>query len=254
MKRGTIRGALAMGLLSLFSSVFVVPVGTGMATAAPAASSAFSIATTPPLDPAFTPTIVDYVVPCTGSPTTNLTTTGSGPVTIGRTSLQSPVNLNLPLVAGQEVEVTQSGRSYFIRCTPSDFPAYTSTVTGTPQASGYLVTVGHYAVVFDPHGVPVWWYKDPHLYAPFNAKFLNPTTIAWWTELPQRYEIRNLGGALTHTVGGASVRLDLHDLWQLPNGNYLGIEDKPGDMLRRSVIVGSFRFVVVRQCGHHRAQ
>ncbi len=229
MKRTTIRGASAVGLLSLLSSVFAVPVGTGMATAAPAASSAFSMATNPPLDPAFTPYIVDYVVPCTGSPTTNLTTTGSGPVTIAGSGLQSPVNLNLPLVAGQEVEVTHSGRSYFIRCTPSDFHAYTSTVTGTPQASGYLLAVGNYAVVFDPHGVPVWWYKDPNPpFTPINAKFLNPTTIAWWSDFPYRYEIRNLDGALTHTVGGASVALDPHDLWQLPNGNYLGIEDKPG--------------------------
>ncbi len=230
MKRATIRGALAVGLLSLLSSVFAVPVGTGMATAAPAASSTFSMATNPPLDPAFTPYIVDYVVPCTGSPTTNLTTTGSGPVTIAGNGLQSPVNLNLPLVAGQEVEVTHSGRSYFIRCTPSDFPAYTSTVTGTPQASGYLIAVDHWAVVFDPHGVPVWWDQDPNLYpySPNDAKFLNPTTIAWWRSSPNRYEIRNLDGALTHTVGSTNVPLDIHDLQQMSNGNYLGIEDKPG--------------------------
>ena len=225
MKR-TIRGVLAVTLLTLVSSVFVVPAGLESAGAATAASSGFSITTNPPLDPAFNPSIVNYAVRCTGSATTNVTTTGSGRVTIGGARFNGPESLNLPLVAGQDLKISQSATSYYIRCLPGNFPDYSASVTGTPQASGYLVTIGSYSVVFDTDGVPVWWYYDPHGFSPFDAKFLDPSTIAW-SDSDTNYQVRSLSGALKHTVGGGSVPIDLHDMQRLPNGNYLAIRGVP---------------------------
>lgn len=221
MKR-SVRGAVVVGLLSLISSVFVVPIGLGSSGVAGAVSAGFSISTNPPLDPPFNPGISDYAVRCTSSPSTKLTTTGSGRAKIGGTTFRGPVNLILPLVAGQEVKITQAGTRYYIRCLPSDFPSYSSVVTGTPQANGYLLGIGNYAVVFDSKGVPVWWYDDPDTV--WDAKFMSGSTIAWW-DATNSYQIRTLRGALTRTVGGDSVPLDLHDLQQLPNGNYLAIMD-----------------------------
>lgn len=201
---------------------------TGAATirvddgAAGSSSPAFSIATTPALVPAFAPSFHDYVVPCTSAPTTNLTTTGTGPVKVGGSRFDGPVDLDLPLVAGQEVTVTEHGASFSIRCLPADFPAYTSSVTGTPQAGGYLLGLGSYTIAFDGQGVPVWWYHDPDLLSPFDPKFLTSSTIAF-SDSDNHWDVVNLRGKLLHTAGGGSVPLDLHDFQRLPNGNYLGI-------------------------------
>jgi hypothetical protein len=129
------------------------------------------------------------------------------------------------MVAGQGVTVTDGSSTYEIRCLPSDFPNYTSTVTGTPQAAGYFLTISNYAVVFDNEGVPVWWQQDPGQFGLLDAKFLNPTTIAYWDGNTKSYEIRGLDGSLQGRVGGGSVPLDEHELQQMPNGNFLAIVD-----------------------------
>lgn len=225
MKRA-VRTVLAVALLSLVAAA--VPISEATAAPTPAVVTGFSISTNPPLDPSFASTISDYVVPCSGSPTTELTTTGTGRVGIGGKRFANPANVSLPLVPGQEVMVAAGSADYYIRCLPANFPSYTSTVTGTPQASGYFVTVDHYAIAFDTDGVPVWWDYDGDTNSPIDAKFLNPSTISW-SDSSNNEQIRHLDGKLVHTVGGGSVPLDPHDLQRLPNGNYLGILDERTD-------------------------
>ena len=152
-------------------------------------------------------------------------TAGTGPVTVGATTFAGPVNVNLPLVAGQGLQVTNGGTTYNIRCLPSDFPTYSATVTGQPQQkNGYLLAVGSYVVVFDTDGVPVWWYQDKSA-SPIDAKFFGPNTISWNELLLNKYVLHGLDGTLQATVGGGAVPLDFHDLQLLPNGNYLAIMD-----------------------------
>ena len=159
------RGVLLTGSFAA-SVTLIVACGLDGPDRAEAVSPGFSIATSPALDPPFDPAISDYVVRCT-SPTTSVTTTGSDPVTIGGTTLPGPASVNVPLSAGQGVTVSDGGTSYEIRCLPSDFPDYTSSVTGTPQAeTGYLLTFGQYTAVFDKDGVPVWRIKDPGYSSP----------------------------------------------------------------------------------------
>ena len=215
-----------LAVLSMLGTLFVLPNGLSGPAPATAAPPAFSITTNPPLDPSFNPAILNYAVRCTGSPTTNVTTTGSGQVTVGGTSLPNPVDVNLPLVGGQGLQITNGATSYFIRCLPSDFPTYSAAVTGQPQqANGYFLTLAHYAVVFDTDGVPVWWYRDGDAFSPFDVKFINPSTIAYSDGFLGTYSLRGLDGTLKLTLGGGSNPLDFHDLQQLPNGNYLGIMD-----------------------------
>ncbi len=218
MKTGIRRVLIAAALL-LPSLVLVSQVESAHSAAA---STSFSITTNPPLTPSFDPAVFDYAVRCTTSTTTNLTTTGSDQTVVGGTTFTGPVNVNLALVAGQEVTVTYDGAAYYIRCLPSDFPSYSSAVTGTPQASnGYFVTIGGYAVIFNTQGVPVWWYHGTST----DAKFLSPTEVAWDNGANKDIEVRNLSGSLLQTDGGGSNPLDPHDFQLLPNGDYLAIMD-----------------------------
>ena len=182
----------------------------------------FSISTSPSMVPNFSSNVTNYAIHCTNSTKTRLVTTGAGKVTVADKNYATAVNLELPLVANQSVQVNRAGKSFSIRCLPNDFPAYTSTVTGHPQANGYLVTLDHYVVAFDNRGVPVWWYKDTNATDTIDAKFINPSTIAWKDGEPY-YQLRGLNGSLKSEVGSATVPLNSHDLQQLPNGNYLGI-------------------------------
>ena len=220
------RALIAVGVLLLMSSLFVAVVEYGTSSRASAVSADFSITTNPPLIPAFNPSVLNYVVRCTSSPTTSVATVGTGQVTVGGTNYPGPVELNVPLVAGQGLQISNGGTSYYLRCLPSDFPTYTASVSGQSQRpNGNFLTIGHYAVVFDADGVPVWWYKDADAFAPFDAKFLSPTTIAYSDGYTSTYYLRGLDGSLQSALGGVSNPLDFHDLQLLPNGDYLGIKD-----------------------------
>lgn len=232
---------VGIGLLVLMAIV-VVPNGvSGAATHQSSGSGSFSITTDPPLAPAFSAAITDYTVRCAGttndlsSAPTSLTTTGTGATTVGKTRFTNPVSVDLPLVANQGITVTSGGNSYHIRCLPADFPAYTTSVTGPVQASGFTLDLEPYAVVFDAQGVPVWWYRVtnpssstgaacPSL-SPFNVEFLTSNKLAWWEGCDDTYQIRRLNGTLVRTM---PITLNFHDLQVLPNGDYLGIQDEAG--------------------------
>jgi len=219
----------------LATMVTVVQAASGPPASA-AGANAFSMTTTPALQPAFSPSIQDYAVRCAGQPETHLTTTGRHPVVVDGTTMAGPVSMDLPLVAGQEASVAYGAKSYYIRCLPSDFPTYTSTVTGHPKATGYLLTLTPYVVAFDTDGVPVWWYRDGGYYSPWDAKSFGTGTIGWWDDTgfttetsgdtQGQYVLHGLDGSVQHTVGGQELPLDFHDLTTMPNGDYLGILDQ----------------------------
>ncbi len=212
------------GLTALLSSVLVLagPLVLAPAQHVGAVAPDFSFSTSPALVPSFSPSVLDYAVRCTGAPTSEIDTTGADAVTIGGRTFPGPIAVAVPLVAGQGVEIGAHGATYDVRCLPADFPTYSASVTGHPQANGYLVTLGNYAVVFDADGVPVWWYRQNDGNPPGDAKFLDPATVTWSDG--DTYVVRGLGGALERTVGGGDVGLNSHDLQRLPNGDYLGIE------------------------------
>lgn len=154
MKKGRLRLVMAAAMSGLLGPLLLIGVGSSSAAAT---TSGFSIVTNPGLIPAYSPNVQDYAIRCAGYPTTTVTTTGSGTVVVGGKTFNGPVNVKVPLVAGQSLEVDYQGSPYYMRCLPSDFPSYTTVISGHPEAPGYLLTLGQYAIVFDSKGVPVWW-------------------------------------------------------------------------------------------------
>ncbi|HET8980947.1 MAG TPA: arylsulfotransferase family protein, partial [Solirubrobacteraceae bacterium] len=139
--------------------------------------------------------------------------------------------------AGQEFTIasTAAGQTttYYIRCLPSDFPAFTASRTGSTQAEFYVVTpnlylpppgvVARYVAIFDTNGVPVWWMRSAGNTVPMDAKLLSDGDIAWmhqWPTAPGGEEHR-LDGSLVRTLNTVGGGADQHDVVLLPNGDYL---------------------------------
>ena len=227
VSRRPVRGrllALLTSALAVLGLAFVPLLSTD--AVAGASVQAFSISTNPQIVPSFNSKIHYYAIRCAGHSSTKVVTTGSKPVTVGGKQFQRPVNISVPLKTGQSLQITYAGVSYYMRCLPSDFPAYSATVPGHPTAAGYLVTLGKYTVAFDNSGVPVWWdtgVGTPSLTEPNFAEFINPSTIAWGTAAGS-FQFVGLNGRIEHTVGGGPFQFDTHDFKVLPNGDYLGFD------------------------------
>ena len=135
-----------------------------------------------------------------------------------------------------------SGTStHHIRCLPRDFPRWTATRSGRPQAQWYLVTqLGGkprgYAAIFNARGVPVWWWHSS-AFGPWDLKLLPSGRVAFARYLgdpfgmrdAEAYEERELDGTLKRSIRVSGTPTDTHDLQQLPNGNYLAVAYKPRD-------------------------
>ena len=73
----------------------------------------------------------------------------------------------VPLSSGRPfaIKVRNAGHTelfrYYVRCLPNDFPAYTYIRYGGPVSPRYFSVLprgSRYGIIFDRHGVPVWWY------------------------------------------------------------------------------------------------
>jgi hypothetical protein len=191
------------------------------------------------LFPEFTPGVSDYTVRCNGSP---LEVSGrlaaDAEIAIdGQEPLAGPFQSTVPLAANQEFEfeVLDGGepQAYHVRCLPPDFPTWEYEQLLQPRHGLYVVTPAlgagakAYAIVFDDHGVPLWWYgSNP---GPIDAKFLANGQIAWWSQFGagDGYQIRALDGTVEHTVSAVGGSTDIHELQQEPNGDYLVISYQP---------------------------
>jgi hypothetical protein len=82
-------------------------------------------------------------------------------------------------------------------------------------------------VVFDEHGVPVWWARgDP---PPFNGELLPDGDLAWtrwvFSRPPLlRYEEHALDGSLVRTYDTSPPGSNPHELQVLPNGDYYMVD------------------------------
>jgi hypothetical protein len=129
-------------------------------------------------------------------------------------------------------------RTYSVRCLPSDFPAWTATRSGKPQAQWYVVAPCcsfRYVAIFDTNGVPVWWIRTPHdvldagLLPDGNVdvalgfgRWPGPgLSLARWVEY-------GLGGTLRRTFSIApGIPTDRHEMLMLPNGDYILLAHHP---------------------------
>ena len=88
---------------------------------------------------------------------------------------------------------------YHVRCLPDDFPTYTFTRDGPVSPdyfaadTGFAPVKNRYAIIFDDHGVPIWWYRAPAV----GPRVLPSGDVVWFLVDGQssRYEVRALTGA-----------------------------------------------------------
>ena len=203
--------------------------------------SGLEITTSSTLTPAFDPSITDYafIAPSSGPVQVSVNApTGTQVSVDGQPAQTLSFTKSVTIAAGQSFEIVVTAGltsiTYYVRCLPTDFPTWTMLRNGTPQAQYYIIApdislaVGgpsrHYIIIADANGVPVWWYLSTDY--PRNGLLLADGNIAW--TLTANAEERTFSGTLVRSfkndtsIGGA---LDLHELQQLPNGDFIVIAD-----------------------------
>jgi hypothetical protein len=196
----------------------------GLAEAAPPAGQVSFSATT--LFPKFGPNIEDYVVRCQNQPVTlQGHTSGGWEMRIGKRPFRrGNFSEMVPLAAGQAFKITvrQVGSTqlyvYYVRCLPNDFPAYTFIRYGQPVFPRYFSVFpgrSRYAIIFDRHGVPVWWYHG----SAHATSVLPNRNVLWWRL--GEWATHRLNGSLIRALNGVGVRADHHDLQLLSNGAHM---------------------------------
>jgi len=209
------------------------------------ATAALSISAQPALYPDFDPTVSDYVTRCGSAPVTmsveappGTTVAVNGQPAQGGTFTQD-VQLSPGRSFSFSTAVGAQTSTFYVRCLPPDFPAWTYTRTGTPAANFYILTpqagvtpsggaAGGYVAIFDDHGVPVWWQQA----AGGDAKLLPDGTLGWWTATAggtssPGFETHRLDGSLVHTWRTVGSDTDIHDFQLLPNGDVLMLTYAP---------------------------
>ena len=206
------------------------------------------------LTPSFDPAISDYTVRCASPVTMHVDASAGSKLSMdGHPFASGSFDTPVPLGAGEAFAwtVREGGQSttYHARCLPSDFPSFSVERPGEPQAQWYLVAPTgsvfqarpqNYVVIFDNHGVPVWWYKDLD-FRPFDARLLPNDHLVWapgvGAGLGVYREHAFDSTAMLQTWQTSNSISDYHDLQMLPNGDVLII----GYPRRSGVDVSQFK-------------
>ncbi|MGC1852373.1 MAG: arylsulfotransferase family protein [Solirubrobacterales bacterium] len=224
--------------------------GANPRPAVPAPEGRFS--TDPAMFPEFDAAIADYAIRCDGKEVavSAAATSGSSMSVDGQAPHEGAFETRVALEPEQEFTVSiireTEARHYHVRCLPLDFPTWNYERFLQPGHRFYVVTptLGDPAppliVIFDDHGVPVWWYRNA--LGANDGKVLNDGSVAFSTHLGAEfgfatdprsaYYVRNLDGSPAHqfssadgpgTIKAVDGSTDFHELQELPNGNFLVI-------------------------------
>lgn len=198
------------------------------------------------LSPAFSPDIHDYTLRCAQG--TNGLTLTAAVGSAGTVSLVSPTAA--AVVRGQPIAValdadqaavlqtrTLDGQrtQYWFRCLPPDFPALVVALhreAGQPTPGWYLmgnsvVAPGEsgFAMILDGNGTPVWYSRSPG--GAVNIEMLAANTVTYFEANVGQYRVRHLDSGQASWVKAAGLPTDVHELQQLPSGNYLLLSYPP---------------------------
>jgi Arylsulfotransferase (ASST) len=234
--------------------VAVALVTLGLTACVPGTPGQPQIISTPELYPAFQIGVVDYVNRCDPATPTEVQVTAPDGTTVsvdGAPPQGGTFTVQVVQDEGERftIDVTIDGTTtnHHVRCLPTDFPTWSATKTGTPQAAFYATVraeglMPSYPVIFDTNGVPVWWLdrQPTFLLAPLSNR--NFAIIKAGSGM-EEYDLNgNLVRTLT-TVGGP---LDNHDVIRLPNGNYVmaTVQQQPCDL-------SSWGLVGLQTCVNH---
>jgi hypothetical protein len=217
--------------------------------AVPAEAANPRIQSKPRLIPAFDRSVHDYVARCDAETPLRLRVRaprGGSAAVDGGPRRHGRFRERVAVAEGRRVTVASrsAGRTarYHVRCLPREFPEWKATRSGRTQAGYYLVTPSRgatnsrFVAMFDPNGVPVWWYHAPT--ATFDASLLRNGHVAYSVYFPgdnfgfrrgQAYNELTLSGRRVRRIRTKGVPTDVHDLQRLPNGNFLVLAYKPRD-------------------------
>jgi len=197
--------------------------------------TSLSVSTAPAeMFPEFSPDVSDYVVRCANVPfDVRVEAPDAQPISVGGNPAQTGrFTVSVWRAEGQRFTIVDQGaaRTYSVRCLPGDFPEFTVTREGTPQAGHYLIApiqftaAGFqptYAVVFDAHGVPVWWSRQSSIF----LQQLPNGNLAWTRWNGEAAEEIGLDGSVITTIEAPhpypGTAFDFHDMIRLANGNYM---------------------------------
>lgn len=228
---------------------------------------AAQISGNPPLRPAFSPAVSDYVVACRPGLPTRLRVSappGTRVAVDGARPRGGRFAASVDVAASQrfslEVVTGRDRRLHHVRCLPQDFPEWQSELSGRPQAQWYVVTPSfelgggagsRYVAILDSHGTPVWWRRATA--RPGDARLLSSGNIAWASVFGLGYGVSNLGayeergldGSLVRAVSTAGSPTDFHDYEETPGGGRLvltyrtrgGVDLSPWGGPRRATVV-----------------
>jgi Arylsulfotransferase (ASST) len=237
------RGVTGRATRALIATVVIVAAMAIGASSARAATTP-EITARPALQPGFDPANTDYVTRCEPREHVRVSVADRGgpPISVdGHTARRGTFRTKLKLVAGQRFTLrTGTGATavtYNVRCLPYDFPRYSVSLNGQPQAAYYLLTLGSamtatplpYVVLFDNHGVPVWWYQELNG-VPDEASLLPNGNLAWEVNLGMvtigspatiQWEEHRLDGKVVRTLDSHATLSDTPEAQLQPNGDFL---------------------------------
>ena len=198
----------------------------------------------PSLFPKFAPAIRHYVVRCHDTAVRIDAHASAGwRLAIGtRPYRTGDFSATVSLRTGKQVTVNAKADgsalvdSYHVRCLPDDFPDYSFTHDGAVSPRFFSIdeaffppTDERYAMVFDNHGVPLWWYRAPA----WASSVLPNGTLLWWDMSANVFQIHRLDGSLAlDGLSTVAQRPDAHDLQMTGNGGYFAgaaVTDGPVD-------------------------
>jgi hypothetical protein len=221
---GVVRSKAARVVLPLAT---VVLIALGFTACVPG----LEISIDPAVFPGFNQGVFDYVNRCDPSSPTDVSVTAPGGTKVsvaGQSARSGTFTTSVDQAVGKRftIDVTTGGATttYSVRCLPTDFPQFSASRTGTPQAQFYSTVLIQsfgtpaYAVVFDTNGVPVWWLRNK-VNALLWTRLANGNFATDLVDGPmQEYDLNGTKTRELATVGGPS---DFHDVVVLPNGNYV---------------------------------
>lgn len=216
------------------------------------APSGFSFRTRPALQPQFNPAVPHYVTRCEPAEkvTIQVSDTTGTPVTVDAQPVATrSFSTTVKIGRGQRFIVRagtgHARASYSIACLPPDFPRYTAQVTGSPQASYYLMTPSSarvkapgapYVALFDNHGVPVWWYDDQSG-SPLDASLAPNGDLTW--DVYKNLFNRQASPALSWQMGLFGPPPSVSSGFNVPTGVDLVEHRLDGNLVKKVDTVGS---------------